>query len=121
MTQAGKAVSAAGAAIVLMAAMASAARADNAQGITATAIKIGNLGPFSGESAVFVHLAETVLPEYAANTLMLGASVVIGVLILGVLTNGLTQLEINSYIQQVLTGAIIVLAVTLSSISRRGR
>ena len=45
----------------------------------------------------------------------------LGVLILGVLTNGLTQLEINSYIQQVLTGAIIVLAVTLSSISRRGR
>jgi len=40
MTQAAKAVSAA-AAIVLMAAMASAARADNTQGITATTIKIG--------------------------------------------------------------------------------
>src|SRR5438445_3251801 len=52
MTQAAKAVSAA-AAMVLMAAMASAARADNTQGITATTIKIGNLGPFSGESAVF--------------------------------------------------------------------
>jgi branched-chain amino acid transport system substrate-binding protein len=52
MTQAAKAVSAA-AAIVLMAAMASAAHADNTQGITATTIKIGNLGPFSGESAVF--------------------------------------------------------------------
>jgi ribose transport system permease protein len=43
----------------------------------------------------------------------------IGVLILGVLTNGLTQLRIDSYIQQILTGAIIVLAVTLSSLSRR--
>src|ERR1043166_5939470 len=52
MTQAAKAMSVA-AAIVLMATMASAVRADNTQGITATTIKIGNLGPFSGESAVF--------------------------------------------------------------------
>jgi len=43
----------------------------------------------------------------------------VGVLILGVLTNGLTQMQINSYIQQILTGGIIVLAVTLSSLSRR--
>lgn len=42
-----------------------------------------------------------------------------GVLILGVLTNGLTQMQIDSYIQQILTGAIIILAVTLSSLSRR--
>jgi iron(III) transport system permease protein len=42
------------------------------------------LSLFSGESTVFMHLAQTVLPEYAANTLMLGASVVIGVLIVGV-------------------------------------
>jgi ribose transport system permease protein len=44
---------------------------------------------------------------------------VIGVLILGVLANGLTQMQIDSYIQRILTGAIIVLAVTLSSLSRR--
>jgi ribose transport system permease protein len=43
----------------------------------------------------------------------------LGVLILGVLNNGLTQMQIDSYIQQVLTGGIIVLAVTLSSLSRR--
>jgi branched-chain amino acid transport system substrate-binding protein len=41
------------AALVLLAAMAPTARADNTQGITATSIKIGNLGPFTGESAVF--------------------------------------------------------------------
>ncbi len=45
----------------------------------------------------------------------------IGVLILGVLTNGLTQMQIDSYVQQILTGGIIVLAVTLSSLSRRSR
>ena len=43
----------------------------------------------------------------------------LGVLILGVLANGLTQLQIDTYIQQILTGGIIVLAVTLSSLSRR--
>jgi ribose transport system permease protein len=43
----------------------------------------------------------------------------VGVLILGVLANGLTQLQIDTYIQQILTGGIIILAVTLSSLSRR--
>lgn len=43
----------------------------------------------------------------------------LGVLILGVLANGLTQLQIDTYIQQILTGGIIILAVTLSSLSRR--
>lgn len=45
----------------------------------------------------------------------------LGVLILGVLANGLTQMQIDSYIQQILIGAIIILAVILSRLSRRGR
>ena len=44
----------------------------------------------------------------------------VGVLILGVLANGLTQMQIDTYIQQILTGVIIILAVALSSISQRG-
>ncbi len=43
----------------------------------------------------------------------------VGVLILGVLANGLTQLQINSYIQQIVTGILIVLAVGLSRLSKR--
>lgn len=43
----------------------------------------------------------------------------LGIFILGVLTNGLTQLRIDTYIQQILTGGIIILAVMLSSLSRR--
>ena len=43
----------------------------------------------------------------------------LGVLILGVLANGLRLMAVDSYIQQVLTGGIIILAVTLSSLSRR--
>jgi ribose transport system permease protein len=49
--------------------------------------------------------------------LVLGS--LLGVLILGVLANGLTQLQIDTYIQQILTGVIIILAVTLSSLSHR--
>lgn len=43
----------------------------------------------------------------------------LGVLILGVLANGLTQLKIDTYIQEIVTGVIIVLSVTLSSLSRK--
>lgn len=43
----------------------------------------------------------------------------LGVLFLGVLANGMTQLKVDSYVQQILTGIIIVLAVTLSSLSKR--
>lgn len=43
-----------------------------------------------------------------------------GVVILGVLDNGLTQMRVDSYIREVLVGAIILLAVGLSALSRRG-
>jgi ribose transport system permease protein len=43
----------------------------------------------------------------------------IGVLILGVLDNGLTQLSVDSYVREVLIGMIIIAAVTISSLSRR--
>ena len=44
---------------------------------------------------------------------------VVGLGIVGVLSNGLNILQVNSYVQQVLTGVIIVLAVSLSRLSRR--
>ena len=43
------------------------------------------------------------------------------VLILGVLDNGLTQMSVDSYVRQILVGAIIVLAVSASSITRARR
>ena len=42
----------------------------------------------------------------------------VGVLILGVLGNGLTQMSIDSYVREVLIGSIIVLAVATSSIGK---
>lgn len=46
---------------------------------------------------------------------------VVGLLIVGVLNNGLNLLQVNSYVQQVLTGVIIVAAVSLSKFSRSRR
>jgi ribose transport system permease protein len=43
----------------------------------------------------------------------------VGVLILGVLDNGLTQLSVDSYVRQILVGTIIVAAVAFSSFIRR--
>lgn len=46
---------------------------------------------------------------------------VVGVLILGVLDNGLTQLSVDSYVRQILVGTIIVIAVSASSLSKTAR
>jgi len=45
----------------------------------------------------------------------------LGVLILGVLGNGMNILGVNSYVQQVLSGAIIILAVLVSGLGGRKR
>lgn len=45
----------------------------------------------------------------------------VGLGIVGVLNNGLNLLQVNSYVQQVLTGVIIVAAVSLSHLSARSR
>lgn len=46
---------------------------------------------------------------------------VVGVIVLGVLDNGLTQMSVDSYVRQVLVGALILLAVAASSLSQRRR
>lgn len=43
----------------------------------------------------------------------------VGVLILGVLDNGLTQMSVDSYIREILVGAIILVAVASSSLGKR--
>jgi ribose transport system permease protein len=44
-----------------------------------------------------------------------------GVVVLGALDNGLTQMRVDSYVRQVLVGVIILLAVGVSAVSRRYR
>ena len=41
-----------------------------------------------------------------------------GVLILGVLGNGLTQMNVDSYVREIITGSIIIAAVAASSFGR---
>lgn len=43
-----------------------------------------------------------------------------GVVVLGVLDNGLTQMQVDSYVREVLVGVIILLAVSASALSRKG-
>jgi ribose transport system permease protein len=43
-----------------------------------------------------------------------------GVAVLGVLDNGLTQMRVDSYVREVAVGAIILLAVGLSALGRKG-
>jgi len=45
----------------------------------------------------------------------------VGVLFLGVLSNGLTQLSVNSYVRDILVGSIIILAVAASGLEKLRR
>ena len=42
-----------------------------------------------------------------------------GVVVLGVMDNGLTQMQVDSYVREVLVGLIIVLAVSISALGRK--
>jgi ribose transport system permease protein len=68
-------------------------------------------------SVAAVFLGMTVIKSGHAN---LGGTMV-GVTIIGVMSNGLNILGVNSYVQQVVTGLIIIAAVTLSSLKTRER
>ena len=46
---------------------------------------------------------------------------VAGVLVLGALDNGLTQMRVDSYVREVLVGVIILVAVGISALARRGQ
>lgn len=46
---------------------------------------------------------------------------IIGVLFLGVLSNGLTQLNVDSYVRDILVGALIIIAVSASRLEKLSR
>lgn len=81
---------------------------------SASAVQGGDNMMFS-VAAVF--LGMTILRSGVAN---LGGTMV-GVAIIGVLSNGLNIIGVNAYAQQVVTGLIIIAAVTLSSLRTRER
>jgi len=73
--------------------------------------------PFMLNAAAAVFLGATAFREGEPHVL----GTLLGVFIMGVLGNGLNILGVNSYIQSILTGAIIVAAVLLSGLSSRKR
>lgn len=68
-------------------------------------------------SVAAVFLGMTVIKSGRANLV----GTMVGVAIIGVMSNGLNILGVNAYVQQVVTGLIIIAAVTLSSLRTRGR
>lgn len=86
------------------------------------AARLGSASAVQGEdnllfSVAAVFLGMTVVRSGAAN---IGGTMV-GVAIIGVMSNGLNVLGVNAYVQQVVTGLIIIAAVTLSSLRHRER
>ncbi len=71
--------------------------------------------PFMLNAAAAVFLGMTAFREGEANVW----GTLLGVLIMGVMGNGLNILGINTYAQSILTGVIIVLAVLLSSLAKK--
>jgi len=67
----------------------------------------------SGIAAVFLGMtmSESGQPRVLAT--------LAGVLVLGVMDNGLTQMQVDSYVREVLVGGIILLAVSISALGRR--
>ncbi|MFL2000564.1 MULTISPECIES: ABC transporter permease [unclassified Microbacterium] len=86
------------------------------------AARLGSASAVQGEdnllfSVAAVFLGMTVIRSGAANIV----GTVVGVAIIGVMSNGLNILGVNAYVQQVVTGLIIIAAVTLSSFKSRER
>ncbi|WP_324716455.1 ABC transporter permease [Carboxydochorda subterranea] len=72
--------------------------------------------PFMLTSIAAVFLGMTMFKDGQPNV----PGSLVGVLILGVLSNGLNILQVNTYIQDVLTGLIIVAAVLVSRLAGTG-
>ncbi len=71
--------------------------------------------PFMLNAPAAVFLGMTAFKEGEANIW----GTLLGVFIIGVMGNGLNILGINTYVQSILTGIIIILAVLLSSLAKK--
>lgn len=87
-------------------------------GIVLTA-RLASGHPSAGDAMMLTSIAAVFLGMTLsrAGSPTIGGTVV-GIGIVGVLSNGLNILQVNSYVQQILTGVIIILAVSLSRLSK---
>lgn len=84
------------------------------------AARVASANPVQGDGLMLtaiaaVFLGMTVTRDGQPHVL----ATVAGVVTLGVMDNGLTQLQVDSYVRQVLVGAIILVAVSASALGRR--
>jgi len=84
------------------------------------ASRVASANPVQGDGLMLtaiaaVFLGMTLTRDGQPNVL----ATVAGVVTLGVMDNGLTQLQVDSYLRQVLVGAIILVAVSISALGRR--
>ena len=84
------------------------------------ASRVASANPTQGSGLMLdaiaaVFLGMTMSEEGEAHVL----GTLIGVLILGVLDNGLTQMNVDSFVREILIGAIIVIAVASSSLGKQ--
>ncbi len=83
------------------------------------ASRVASANPVQGDGLMLtaiaaVFLGMTVTRDGQPHVL----ATVAGVVTLGVMDNGLTQLQVDSYVRQVLVGAIILFAVSVSAVGR---
>lgn len=83
--------------------------------------RIGAASPQVGENLVFSAAAAVLLGGTSFSGGIGGVSgTVVGVLFLGVLQNGLSVAGVESYWQQIITGVILIGAITLDYVQRKG-
>ena len=86
------------------------------------AARLGSASAVQGSDNLLFSVAALLL---GMTVIMSGRAILVGtmvgVAIIGVMSNGLNILGVNSYVQQVVTGLIIIAAVTLSSVRTRER
>ncbi|WP_062357704.1 ABC transporter permease [Herbidospora yilanensis] len=84
------------------------------------ASRLASAHPTAGDPLMLTSIAAVFIGLTAAQAARPGVvGTLLGVVVLGVLDNGLNLLDVNPYVQQILTGLIIVVSVGLSR--RRGR
>ena len=84
------------------------------------AARVASANPVQGDGLMLTAIAAVFL----GMTMSRGGeprvlATLIGVVVLGVMDNGLTQLQVDSYVREVLVGVIILAAVSISAIGRR--
>jgi ribose transport system permease protein len=86
------------------------------------AARVASANPTQGDGLMLTAIAAVFLGmTLTENGQPRVAATLAGVVILGVLDNGLTQRNVDSYVREVLVGLIIIAAVGISALGRRSR